>query len=92
MKTICAWCGKVIKDGPEKTVSHGVCEDCVIRVTEPKQEEDRQPPTDFCERVAWWVECLFMGSILFNLVFWILVLVVKALHHFGSTLWKSFTF
>jgi len=25
---ICAWCGKVLKQGNSKLVSHGICEDC----------------------------------------------------------------
>ena len=28
MKTICAWCGKLILDGPEMTHSHGICNEC----------------------------------------------------------------
>ena len=28
-KTVCAWCGKLIKDGdPYLPVSHGMCETC----------------------------------------------------------------
>ena len=32
MKLICAWCQKVIRDGPEEPVSHGVCPECARRV------------------------------------------------------------
>jgi len=28
MKLVCAWCKRVIRDGPEKTVSHGICPKC----------------------------------------------------------------
>ena len=28
MKTVCAWCGAVIKDGPELDVSQGMCGKC----------------------------------------------------------------
>ena len=31
MKTICAWCGKLLKDGPDKPVSHGMCRECSDR-------------------------------------------------------------
>ena len=27
MKTVCAWCQKVLKEGPEPT-SHGICQPC----------------------------------------------------------------
>ncbi len=29
MKVVCAWCNKVMKDGPDKPVSHGICELCL---------------------------------------------------------------
>lgn len=28
MKVICAWCRRLLKDGPEHPVSHGICPDC----------------------------------------------------------------
>ena len=28
MKVACAWCNKVMKDGPDKPVSHGICAEC----------------------------------------------------------------
>jgi hypothetical protein len=28
MKTVCAWCGETIKDGPERDPSHGICRQC----------------------------------------------------------------
>ena len=31
MKTICAWCKKIITDGPEEVASHGICEACDAR-------------------------------------------------------------
>jgi hypothetical protein len=33
MKLICAWCKKVIRDGPENPPSHGICPECARRVT-----------------------------------------------------------
>lgn len=33
MKLVCAWCQKVIREGPGKTVSHGICPECARRVT-----------------------------------------------------------
>jgi hypothetical protein len=92
MRTLCAWCGKVIKDGPEKTVSHGICEDCIIQVDEPKWKKHEPPPEYFCEMVAWWMKSLLIGSILFNLVFWILFLAAKALGSLGTICLKAFPF
>lgn len=28
MKTICAWCKKVLKEGDDLIESHGICDDC----------------------------------------------------------------
>lgn len=28
IKTVCAWCNVVLKDGPAEPVSHGICEPC----------------------------------------------------------------
>jgi hypothetical protein len=33
MKTICAWCGKLLRDG-HGPVSHGICETCAKKVME----------------------------------------------------------
>jgi hypothetical protein len=35
MKTLCAWCGALIKDGalsPEGQASHGICQECVRKI------------------------------------------------------------
>lgn len=32
MKGICAWCGKVLKQGTETTVTHGICELCAAEL------------------------------------------------------------
>ena len=29
MRTICAWCGKVLREGPADRVSHGICRRCM---------------------------------------------------------------
>jgi len=29
MRTICAWCGKVLREGPGDRVSHGICRRCM---------------------------------------------------------------
>lgn len=46
IKTICAWCGKLIKDGPtdkDGKVSHGICPECAEKVTKnlPKEKKKR---------------------------------------------------
>jgi hypothetical protein len=28
MKTVCAWCCRIISDGPEEPASHGICTEC----------------------------------------------------------------
>ncbi len=32
IKTVCAWCGTVLKDGPGVPVSHGICQPCAASV------------------------------------------------------------
>jgi len=48
MKTICAWCNKVILDGPGEKLSHGICEDCEKAMAEEldraKREQDHFKP------------------------------------------------
>ena len=40
MKTICAWCAKVILDGkPGSLTSHGICTSCITKF----MEGDRSP-------------------------------------------------
>jgi len=34
IKVTCAWCGKVLHDGPPGDISHGICDDCKGRVLE----------------------------------------------------------
>jgi hypothetical protein len=31
MRTICAWCGKVLREGPTDRVSHGICRRCLAQ-------------------------------------------------------------
>lgn len=38
VKVICAWCKKVLKDGPEEPVSHGICEECEKKLREEVNE------------------------------------------------------
>lgn len=28
VKVICAWCGRVLREGPAEPVSHGMCQQC----------------------------------------------------------------
>lgn len=39
MKLVCAWCKRVIREGAEENPSHGICQDCVRRIS----AEDDQP-------------------------------------------------
>lgn len=32
MKVVCAWCKKVLVDGDDELISHGICEDCTKKV------------------------------------------------------------
>lgn len=34
MKRVCAWCGRVLEDGPPHPVSHGICEECAKQIQE----------------------------------------------------------
>ncbi len=54
MRTLCAWCGKVLVDGPEEAVSHGICPDC-------RDKEMAKIGKDFPE-----CECLWCGNIFRN--------------------------
>jgi len=29
MRTVCVWCGKVLREGPADRVSHGICRRCM---------------------------------------------------------------
>jgi hypothetical protein len=31
MKTICSWCGRVLREGP-LPISHGICDDCAVKM------------------------------------------------------------
>lgn len=31
MKTVCAWCGLILKDGPPAPVSEGICHPCAMK-------------------------------------------------------------
>jgi len=46
MRTICAWCGVVLTDGPETPVSHGICAGCVEKVREEDDASPDVPPPD----------------------------------------------
>lgn len=32
MKTLCAWCGALLRDGPAGDISHGICAKCQAAV------------------------------------------------------------
>lgn len=68
MKTICAWCGEVLRDG-DGPVSHGICGPCADRVKtgppalpdywrEVDREMDRsgQPATHYMEVREQWAD------------------------------------
>ena len=37
IKVTCAWCGKVLHDGPAENISHGICDACERRVCEEER-------------------------------------------------------
>jgi len=43
MRTLCAWCGVTLADGPPKPVSHGICPVCRARVF-PEEWTGRDAP------------------------------------------------
>lgn len=78
MKVICAWCGKVIQDGPDEPVSHGICLDCRIAY-EPEPEEN-PPADDFFGMMIWLMKGWFYVSLLFFSGFCAVVLLAELLH------------
>jgi len=36
-KVICGWCKKVLREGPDQLVSHGICEECEKKLREEAQ-------------------------------------------------------
>ena len=48
VKLVCAWCDKVLKEGPEDNVSHGICQECRDKmyadmgVTPPEKRENQE--------------------------------------------------
>ena len=48
VKLVCAWCNKVLKEGPEDNISHGICQECRDKMYEemgvvpPEKREDQQ--------------------------------------------------
>ena len=34
MKRICAWCKKVLEEGDEKNITHGICNSCAKKITD----------------------------------------------------------
>ena len=51
VKVVCSWCKKVMKEGPEDRVSHGVCEECLEKhfpeTGEEKSKEEKEAVTEF---------------------------------------------
>ena len=51
MKLICVWCKKVIRDGPENPVSHGICRECARCV--PRRDPRPAVYPSFIARRIW---------------------------------------
>lgn len=49
MKVVCAWCGKVLRAGDDKRVSHGICSVCKVAL-DPQEPSD--PGGDHNSRTA----------------------------------------
>ena len=50
MKTVCAWCNKIIRSVPEGAASHGICEECEKVITEEiKRERHEREVRPFVE-------------------------------------------
>ncbi|MEI8233812.1 MAG: hypothetical protein WCH57_03905 [Verrucomicrobiota bacterium] len=79
MKLICAWCKKVIRDGPEEPISHGICPECARRVTSARSE----PPA--CQPSRWeeWMTGNFLLLLLLAL-FWLMAALFSQGLHFLS--------
>ncbi len=82
MKTICAWCQCVIREGPEQPVSHGVCKRCAKRITQAESEKYR----DHYSYVA--DQCFF--AVIAVAFFFLIILAVEGLHWFTGGKTPSF--
>lgn len=68
MNVICAWCGKILKEGPEPT-SHGICRKCAwtfSRYYRPEGDGDTQRFVD----IACYAIILAAALLALGLVIW----------------------
>lgn len=87
MKTICAWCGKLLREEPGEGTSHGICPQCYRAFVE---ELEKEPPESQTEEeylpdnpgaILWG---MWMGSMRFSLavgcIGFVLLLAGSMLH------------
>ena len=39
MKTVCAWCGKILSGDGKEPISHGMCKDCAAKMLKQMEGE-----------------------------------------------------
>lgn len=44
MRVVCAWCECVIEEGPERELSHGICDECAEEVFPKDEDQTHEGP------------------------------------------------
>jgi len=89
-KIVCAWCGRILEEGPEEKISHAICPECFEREVEPFKERQRQPakrkkqfalppPEEFRGPFSCLESQLLLGFALFVL-FFLVAMMAEGLH------------
>ncbi|MEI6562520.1 MAG: hypothetical protein WCO68_10645 [Verrucomicrobiota bacterium] len=88
-KIVCAWCGRILKEGPDEKISHAICLECFER--EVKSIKERQPAKlgkpfapppleEFRGSFSCIASQLLLGFALVAL-FFLIVMMAEGLHH-----------
>jgi len=92
MKTVCAWCGRVLKEGSGEKVSHVICSECFEREGKPFIENQHQTARRRCEDFIahhdgkcrgsfdFVGEQLLMGFAIF-MIFFLVLMAAEGLHY-----------
>ena len=90
-KIVCAWCGRILEEGPDEKISHAICPECFEREVEPIKERQRQPeklgkqfalptPEEFRGPFSYIERQLLLGFALVVL-FFLVVMMAEGLHY-----------
>lgn len=53
LRRVCAWCGRVMQEGPAQPVSHGICVDCAAKTGVFPVESLHQLGTEALDELPW---------------------------------------